>query len=79
MNKYSMSFMCECPKNKKPIIYFLEIETKSIIMVEDLMEFCDNIQSGYHENIADEISGKFGGNQTMIANHHGVTIKTERT
>lgn len=79
MNKYTINFVCKCPKNNKPILYFLEIETKEMIMVEELIEFCNKFESAFHEEMADDFSIKFGGKQKMVANHHGVTIQTERS
>jgi hypothetical protein len=43
------------------------------------MEFLDKIDNQYHENIADLLLEKFGGKQQLVACHHGVVIKTERS
>ncbi len=79
MNKYTVFFDCECPNNKKTIKYKLVIKTNEIIMVEDLMNhLLKECSEGFHENIADDLFCSFGGEQYMIANHHGVQIETFR-
>ena len=62
----------------KQITYELEIKHTDKILVEDILETISKLLIGYHENIADELFKKFGGEQTLIANHHGVFIETER-
>lgn len=78
MNKYQTKFVIECITNQKPIMYRLTIVTHETIIVEELLEFIKKLKTNYHEKIADELFKKFGGKQTMIANHHGVLIKTKR-
>ncbi len=78
MNKYEISFVVLCPVNNKPITYCLKIEILEKIMVEDLFNFCASQPAQFHEELADELSIKFGGEQTMTAFHHGVLITTER-
>jgi hypothetical protein len=78
MNKYSTKFVALCPVNNKPITYQLEIKHTEKILVEDILETINKFVSGFHESIADKLLEKFGGEQTLIANHHGVTIQTER-
>lgn len=78
MNKYSTKFIALCPVNNKPITYQLEIKHSEKIFVEDILETVNKFVSGFHESIADNLLEKFGGEQTLIANHHGVTIQTER-
>jgi len=78
MNKYSTKFIALCPVNNKPIIYQLEIKHIEKILVEDILETISDFASGFHESIADKLFEKFGGEQTLIANHHGVFIETER-
>jgi hypothetical protein len=78
VNKYEITFVVCCPVNNKQIAYYLQIETINTIMVEDLISFCNAQSSKFHEELADELSIKFGGNQKMTAFHHGVQITTER-
>jgi hypothetical protein len=78
MNKYSTKFIALCPVNNKPIIYQLKIKHIEKILVEDILETISEFSSGFHESIADGLFEKFGGEQTLIANHHGVVIQTER-
>lgn len=78
MNKYSTKFIALCPVNNKSIIYQLEIKHIEKILVEDIVEAISEFTSGFHESIADNLFEKFGGEQTLIANHHGVIIETER-
>jgi hypothetical protein len=78
MNKYKTKFTSVCPVNHKKITYELEIRHTDKILVEDILETISKLLIGYHENIADELFKKFGGEQTLIANHHGVFSETER-
>jgi hypothetical protein len=78
MNKYTTKFNSICPVNNKQITYQLEIKHTEKILVEEILEAVSKFLIGYHENIADELFKKFGGEQTLIANHHGVVIQTER-
>ena len=78
MNKYNTKFTSVCPVNHKQITYELEIKHTDKILVEDILETISKLLIGYHENIADELFKKFGGEQTLTANHHGVVIQTER-
>jgi hypothetical protein len=61
------------------IKYELEIQTTSVIFVESILDFLDKIDNQYHENLADLLLEKFGGKQQLVAFHHGVVIKTERS
>ena len=79
MNIYTTEFFCKCPTNNVRIKYELEIQTTDVIFVELILEFLDKINNQYHENIADLLLNKFGGKQQLIAYHHGVVIKTERS
>jgi hypothetical protein len=78
MNKYSTKFISLCPVNNKPIIYSLEIKHLDKIFVEEILEEINKFTSLFHEEIADELFLKFGGKQTLIAYHHGVSIQTKR-
>ena len=78
MNNYSTEFTARCPTNNLQIRYRLSISTDKVIRVEDILSCVSGFNSGYHEDFADAIFDRFGGRQQLIANHHGVTISTER-
>ena len=78
MNKYITKFISLCPVNNKPISYSLEIKHSDKIFVEEILEEVKKFTALFHEEIADELFLKFGGKQTLTANHHGVFIQTER-
>ena len=78
MNKYITKFISLCPVNNKPISYSLEIKHSDKIFVEEILEEVKKFTALFHEEIADELFLKFGGEQTLTANHHGVFIETER-
>lgn len=78
MNIYQTKFVAECPANGARIFYDLTINTGLTIMVEDITGFLEEVTSDYHESIADRIFEKFGGIQTLKADHHGVSITTHR-
>lgn len=78
MNYYTTTFFCFCPSNNVRIEYVLEIETKDIIKVEDIIDEVTLHNRGFHENIADQLYKVFGGTQKLIAEHHGVTIRSIR-
>lgn len=79
MNIYKRQFVADCPNNGQPIIYSLRIETVDrMIQVEHIVTATALIKRGYHEQIADELHGRFGGRQALRAHHHGVDIETIR-
>ncbi len=78
INIYRHQFVCVCPANKQPIIYNLEIQSKKMIRVEHIVLACQMFQQEYHEKIADDIHGRFGGFHILKAHHHGVDIETQR-
>ncbi|MBD8790929.1 hypothetical protein IFR09_11120 [Pseudomonas syringae] len=78
MNIYRHTFTATCPSDGDTIIYSLEIRSQAVIMVEHIKTATALIKSGYHESIADDLSERFGGYQTMIATHQGVEIETVR-
>lgn len=79
MNRYRTEFFVECPTNLKKIRYLLDIETPFKLMVEDILNEVDRLNSDYHEDIADSLFESFGGRQVLRANHHGVEIETIRS
>ena len=78
MNAYTTEFFATCPNNSVRIKYRLRIETAQILSVEELTAAVEATDEGYHEEIADQMLARFGGRQTMVADHHGVTIETVR-
>ena len=46
--------------------------------MEDILKEVEDIQKGFHEDIADRLQRRFGGSQTLVADHHGVRIETTR-
>jgi len=78
LNTYTTKFLLTCIVNQKPVEHFLTISTQRVIVVEELLFFIKNLEPAFHEIIADKLAEKFGGKQTLVANHHGVTISTER-
>lgn len=81
MNIYRHAFTLTCPNNGQTIAYRLTITTIHVLMVEDITAACVEAQQlgkPYHENVADMLHAKFGGQQCMVAFHHGVQIETHR-
>ena len=78
MNSYTTEFFTNCPNNGLRIKYRLRIETREIIPVEQITAKVESISEGFHEEVADELLAAFGGVQTLVADHHGVTIETTR-
>lgn len=79
MNTYETQWHCKCPINKVRVLYRAKIETKEIISVEELLAYIEKYyQDGFHELIATALQEKFGGKQTITADHHSVTITTTR-
>lgn len=78
MNAYTTEFFTNCPNNGLRIKYRLRIETREIIPVEQITAKVEGISEGFHEEVADELLLAFGGVQTLVADHHGVTIETTR-
>ena len=78
MNTYSTTFFGRCPANGIRISYTLQIATNITVAVEEILNEVENLDDKFHEQIADILFAKFGGTQTLIANHHGVTIETLR-
>jgi len=79
VNIYSTEFFAFCPNNGARIKYSLSIMTDKVIMVEDIIDEVTLHDRGYHEEIADQLQRTFGGIQTLVAEHHGVTIITTRS
>lgn len=78
MNAYTTEFIAKCPANGIRIKYRLRIEARSVIRVETISAAVEAITEGFHEDIADRLLEQLGGIQTLVADHHGVTIETTR-
>lgn len=79
MNKYVIEFVSQCPNDGTNVTYNLIIESKRMILLEDLNDFInENCLTGFHEQMADELFDRFGGCQYMQANHNLGFIETTR-
>lgn len=78
MNTYRHTFVATCPSDGESIIYRLEIKAPKVIMVEHIRAATALIKKGYHEQIADQLHERFGGEQRIVATHQGVEIETLR-
>lgn len=78
MNTYTTEFFATCPNNGIRIKYHLRIESQVVIAIEQIIAAIEIIEEGFHEEIADDLLVRFGGVQTLAADHHGVTIETTR-
>lgn len=78
VNIYRVEFFALCPANGLRIKYALRIETDRMICVEQLLTAVTRFEKEWHETLADQLLATFGGQQTLIADHHGVTIETIR-
>ena len=78
MNTYKTRFFSTCPTNGVRIEYEVSIETDKVIQVEDIIDAVTLFNRSFHEEIADQLFREFGGRQTLMADHHGVTIRSIR-
>ncbi len=79
INRYNRSFACKCPTTGQPIIYHIAIATSGrMLYVEHINTAIALLESAYHEQIADILHAKLGGQQTLTATHEGVLITTQR-
>lgn len=78
MNAYTTEFFADCPNNGARIKYTLRIETEAVILVEHILAATESFTNDFHEHIADALHGRFGGTQTLVADHHTVRIETLR-
>ncbi|MFI8645851.1 hypothetical protein ACIGJK_13800 [Pseudomonas iridis] len=78
MNIYRHTFAAICPADGETIIYQFELRSPSMIHVEHIKTATALIKQGWHEQIADSLSGTLGGDQTIIAMHQGIEIETLR-
>ena len=78
VNIYRVSFSATCPADNEHIDYKLEIRLPTMLMVEEIKRETASIKSGFHEEIADILLSRIGGEQRMVAVHQGVEIETYR-
>jgi hypothetical protein len=78
VNTYKADFHARCPVNGARIHYRWTLNTFAVVPVESINDTLDARREGLHEDIADALFFCFGGTQTLIAEHHGVTIETLR-
>jgi hypothetical protein len=78
LNTYTTKFFANCPNNGIRVKYILRIETGVVIPVEQIMSAVESVGDEFHEELADQMQERFGGRQTLTADHHGVTIETVR-
>ena len=81
LNCYRLSFVANSPDgdSDEPVIYHLEIKTDRMIRVEHIKTATSLIKKGYHEDIADELIERFGGEQRITATHQGIEIESYRS
>lgn len=79
INIYRHTFIVQCPANRMPIIYQLEVQSEKMIYVEKIVVACQMWQQEFHENIADSLAKLFPGTKQILrAHHHGVDVETVR-
>ena len=78
MNHYRHMFAAQCPSDGETIIYQLELQSPIMVRVESIKSATAAIKQGWHEQIADQLAEALGGDQTIIATHQGIEIKTVR-
>lgn len=78
MNTYRHAFAATCPSDGDLIVYSLEIESDAMIRVEHIRAATAQLKHGYHEAIADTLTGMLPGRHRMIATHQGVEVETIR-
>ena len=78
MNIYTTAFIANCPNNGARIHYVLTIKSEVMIEVEQISDEVALLDRGFHEEFADQLFRSFGGEQELVAEHHGVNVKTIR-
>lgn len=77
-NIYRRQFVSVCPADGDHIIYSLEIRSQTMLRVEHINLAVGLEQKAFHEEIADRLFERFGGEQRITAVHQGVEIETVR-
>lgn len=78
LNIYRRQFVSICPADGDSIIYTLEIRSRAMVRVEHINVALALESKAFHEEIADRLFARFGGEQRMTAVHQGVEIETQR-
>lgn len=78
MNVYRRQFVSVCPADGDAIVYALEIRSATMVRVEHINIALALEAKAFHEDIADRLFDRFGGEQRMTAVHQGVEIETRR-
>lgn len=78
MNIYRFDFAARCPTNDACVQYQCEIRSSRMILADDLSAWAAAQVKGFHEEFADSLSSRFGGQQKIVAVHHGIEIETIR-
>ena len=70
MNKYTFNFTCICPSDKETISYKAIIETKEMIMVENINDYIYQIsgKEWFQEKLTEKIANAF----SITGEGHGV-------
>lgn len=77
-NIYRRQFVSVCPADGDSIIYSLEIRIKTMVRVEHINLAVGLEKNAFHEEIANRLYSRFGGEQRITAVHQGVEIETVR-
>jgi len=77
-NTYRHLFTATCPGDGEVIVYSLAICSRAMIRVEHIKTATALIKQGWHQQIADNLAERFGGDQVIKAVHQGVEIETVR-
>jgi len=78
LNIYRRQFVSVCPADGDTIIYTLEIRSRAMVRVEHINIALALESKAFHEEIADRLFARFGGEQRITAVHQGVEIETRR-
>ncbi len=78
MNIYTQHFAAQCPVNGSSIDYTLVIMSRRMIKVEEIQKQVAELDCGFHEDFAEVLFERFGGQQYLSAHHHGTDIMTVR-
>ncbi|MET3654035.1 hypothetical protein [Dyella japonica] len=78
VNIYRRQFVSVCPADGDAIVYTLEIHSAHMVRVEHINIALALEANAFHEDIADRLFERFGGEQRVTATHQGVEIETRR-
>ena len=78
LNIYQYDFSVKCPNGGEPIMYALSIRHPEMIMAEDIVKACDLAGPLFQEQIADHLANELPGDISIVAEHAGVMVITER-